>query len=160
MIVALWWDAVGTELNDVRTVPKIFCGLISMLLQNAAKPSLILHHYKSSSISLPLRSQHPSRLLILSLSPLLSRPSPTSSSSLPFSPSSSYSLDHSSSVTIISSSVFALSPPFPSSPPRQVITKPWWDIEGGREGGLVSPVRRREMMRESGALSGWHNVTE
>lgn len=63
-----------------------------MLLQNAAKPSLILYHYKRYS-ALNIHCC----LLIFSLSPPLSHPSPTYSSvstsppiSLPFSPSSSY----------------------------------------------------------------------
>ena len=69
-VVALWWHTVGAEQTDLQNVPKIYCSFISMLLQNAAHPSLILHHYKSCSISLPLCSRHP--LLAVNILPLYS----------------------------------------------------------------------------------------
>lgn len=76
IIVELWWHTVGTRQNDVQNVPKIYCSFLSMLLQNAAKPSLILYHYKSYSISLPLCSQHP--LLAVNIHPLSTLISPVS----------------------------------------------------------------------------------
>lgn len=123
---------------------------------------LILYHYKSYSISLPLCSQHP--LLAVNILPLSSLNSPVSylffclhlsPISLPFSPSSSHFHAHSSFVTITSPSVFSLSTPLSSSSTdHKAMRVPWWDVEGGRERSLVLPMRRREMMRESGALSG------
>lgn len=55
-----------------------------------------------------------------------------------------------------------LPPPSPHLPPDKQSQSPACTLVGyrGRERSLVSSIRRRGMMRESGALSGWHNVTE
>lgn len=117
---------------------------MSRLLQNAIKPFLILHHYKSGSISLSLCFWHPllavqfpphtsliSNLLLLILLP-------------PFLP------------LLCCPHIFSsLTPSTISSLPRQVITKPSLELLE-----LVLPGRQWEMQRESVAFCGWHKVTQ
>lgn len=144
MIVVLCRLTVGAEQIDVQNVPKIYCSFISMLLQNAAKPSLILYHYRSYSLSLPPCSQHP----LLALSPLSSLISPFSHFffrlrlSSHFSPIFTFLLMFffrlfSLPLHLPLSSLYPLLfllLIFAQTSDHKAMRLPWWDIEGGSEG--------------------------
>lgn len=160
-IVVLWWHTVGTDQSNTQI-------LFQLYIHGVAKYYKTLLDYYSISL-LPLCSQRP--LLIVNIPPLSSLISTISYFFLRL-----HLSFHFSSISLPScfwyffthlNLVILHLPPlsiyplllliFPQTSIRKALHISCWDTEGVRE--TVSSVRQREMMRESGVVSGWHNVT-